>query len=186
MARGRVDRRTSVKYESWDTLLGERGALSVQEGYLNRMIQRQDAEASAKCARYTEDIHLTQTNTLIFKASERLRSWCQCGSWALCVTCQTVHRQQMNMNIILRGESAHHNTVQNCVFCRSWYLVPKRDMFLTLLARLCGTQVNALRPLHLYKGKHHQDQGAIRRHDGLSKLKWSPVSIKTKIASLNI
>ena len=33
MAPERVDRRTSAGYESWDVLLGERGALSVQEGY---------------------------------------------------------------------------------------------------------------------------------------------------------
>ena len=169
-------------HEEWNVLLDDRASLTVTAGFGVRRLNRQAQESAAKRQRLIEG-PAAQSDELLLQASERLRQWCQYGSWAVCLSCDCVHRQRLDMKHLREG--TFPNTVNTCVFCAAGYLVPRAEHYPTPLALLSREQVYALRPIHLYQGNHLQDQGAFRRHTEVSKVKWSKVSVLEKIEALD-
>ena len=163
-------------------LLDDRGCLTVHEGFGRRRVQLQEAGSASERVRYTGVPAWTEGNQVIFRAAERLRRWTQYAS--LCVKCRSTHRQRLERRMLVASWYQYYNTVSTCSFCVQGYFIPSVYMFPSPLARLSKEQVWAWRPLHLVRGGHSQDQGALRRHQEVSKLKWRPVSVLTTISAL--
>ena len=184
MARGRVDRRQLSAYVPWEELLSEHSSLQSCRGVLKRTLDRNTMEANSKKARRDEHMNGAFENIILAATSEQLRSWVQFGSWAKCLQCGSMHKSRLDMARFERMEP-WPNTVTQCQFCTGATYIPNVHDIPSPLLNLTNEALWSLRPLTLFQGPQLRGKSGFRRHAEISKLKWSPVSVATKIEALD-
>ena len=118
MARGRADRRGPNGHTEGEELLDNKSSLSTTPGVVERSLKRKYQERGHKTIRVAES---QQGNDDVFSVSERLRSWTQFGSWAVCVNCGSGHRNRLPMEKF-HIDTPWGNTFVECSLCDNKFL----------------------------------------------------------------
>ena len=107
--------------------------------------------------------------------------WCKFGSWGICRKCHSLQPRPLEP-IDARRVAQAEITSNACKQCKGKKWVPQPDEIPKHLRKLSLNMAKVLRPLDIDVGRMKKANNGYRMKSAMTRLSWSKLSVKDKIA----